>query len=90
MKDLEKAYKNFFVKRADFPRFKRKGGGDSFRYPEPKQIKLDQDNSRILLPKLGWLRYRNSRDVLGEVRNATVSQSGGNGNARRWFVSIQT
>ena len=85
LKDLEKAYKNFFAKRADFPRFKRKGSGDSFRYPEPKQIKLDQDNSRILLPKLGWLRYRNSRDVLGEVRNATVSQSGG-----KWFVSIQT
>ena len=85
LKDLEKAYKNFFAKRAGFPRFKRKGSGDSFRYPEPKQIKLDQHNNRILLPKLGWLRYRNSRDVLGEVRNATVSQSGG-----KWFVSIQT
>ena len=85
LKDLEKAYKNFFAKHADFPRFKRKGSGDSFRYPEPKQIKLDQGNSRILLPKLGWLRYRNSQDVLGDVRNATVSQSGG-----KWFVSIQT
>ncbi len=85
LKDLERAYKNFFAKRAGFPRFKRKGSGDSFRYPEPKQIKLDQDNCRILLPKLGWLRYRNSRDVLGVVRNATVSQSGG-----KWFVSIQT
>jgi len=85
LKDLEKAYKNFFAKRADFPRFKRKGGGDSFRYPDPKQIKLDQANSRLFLPKLGWLRYRNSRDVLGELRNVTVSQSGG-----KWFVSIQT
>ena len=85
LKDLEKAYKNSFAKRANFPRFKRKGSGDRFRYPEPKQINLDQDNSRILLPKLGWLRYRNSRKVLGEVRNATVSQSGG-----KWFVSIQT
>jgi putative transposase len=85
LKDLAKAYKNFFAKRADFPRFKRKGSGDSFRYPEPKQIKLDQANSRIFLPKLGWLRYRNSRDVLGELRNVTVSQSGG-----KWFVSIQT
>jgi putative transposase len=41
LKDLEKAYKNFFAKRADFPRFKRKGSGDSFPYPEPKQIKCD-------------------------------------------------
>lgn len=85
LKDMERAYKNFFEKRADFPRFKKKGMGDRFRYPDPKQIKLDQANGRIFLPKLGWLRYRNSRDVLGELRNVTVSQSSG-----KWFVSIQT
>ncbi|MBY4867806.1 transposase [Burkholderia sp. Bp9017] len=85
LKDLERAYKNFFAKRAAFPRFKKKGHGDSFRYPDSKQIKLDQVGNRIFLPKLGWLRYRNSRDVLGEVRNATVSRHAG-----KWFVSIQT
>lgn len=85
LKDLERAYANFFAKRAEFPRFKKKGQSDSFRYPDPKQIKLDQPNNRLFLPKLGWLRYRNSRDVLGTVRNITVSQSCG-----KWFVSIQT
>jgi len=85
LKDLERAYANFFAKRADFPRFKKKGQSDSFRYPDPKQIKLDQGNSRIFLPKLGWVRYRNSREVLGTVKNVTVSQSCG-----KWFVSIQT
>lgn len=85
LKDLERAYANFFAGRAGFPRFKKKGQGDSFRYPDPKQIKVDQANSRIFLPKLGWLRYRNSRAVEGTVRNATVSWSDG-----RWFVSIQT
>ena len=68
LKDLERAYKNFFEKRAGFPKFKRKGCADAFRYPDAKQIKLDQGNNRICLPKLGWLRYRNSREVLGEVR----------------------
>ncbi|BAX58769.1 RNA-guided endonuclease InsQ/TnpB family protein [Burkholderia stabilis] len=85
LKDLERAYRNFFEKRAGFPRFKRKGHSDSFNYPDPKQIKLDQGNGRIFLPKLGWLRYRNSREVLGELRNVTVSVSGG-----KWFVSIRT
>ncbi|WP_175691803.1 RNA-guided endonuclease InsQ/TnpB family protein, partial [Burkholderia anthina] len=85
LKDLERAYTNFFAKRSDFPRFKKKGQRDSFRYPDPKQIKLDQANSRLFLPKLGWLRYRNSRDVPGMVKNVTVSQSCG-----KWFVSIQT
>ena len=85
LKDLERAYTNFFARRADFPRFKKKGQGDSFRYPDPKQIKLDQANGRLFLPKLGWLRYRNSRDVPGVLKNVTVSQSCG-----KWFVSIQT
>lgn len=85
LRNLDNAYKIFFEKRADFPKFKRKGSSDSFRYPDPKQIKLDQANCRIFLPKLGWLRYRNSRVVLGDVRNVTVSQSGG-----KWFASIQT
>lgn len=83
LKDLERAYVNFFEKRADFPRFKKKGMGDSFRFPQG--CKLEQTNSRIFLPKLGWLRYRNSRPVLGDVCTVTVSQSGG-----KWFVSIQT
>lgn len=85
LKDLERAYTNFFAKRADFPRFKKKGQHDSFRYPDAKQFKIDQANSRIFLPKLGWLRYRNSRDILGVAKNITVSASGG-----KWFVSIQT
>ncbi len=85
LKDLERAYGNFFAKRADFPRFKKKGRHDSFRYPDPKQIQLDQANSRIFLPKLGWLRYRNSREALGTGRNVTVSRSGD-----KWYFSIQT
>lgn len=48
-------------------------------------MKLDQANGRIFLPKLGWIRYRNSWDVLGTVKNVTVNQSCG-----KWFVSIQT
>ena len=85
LKDLERAYTNFFAKRADFPRFKKKGCSDSFRYPDAKQFKIDAANSRLFLPKLGWMRYRNSRDMLGTVKNITVSASGG-----KWFASIQT
>lgn len=85
LKDLERAYKNFFAKRAMFPRFKRKAQGESFRYPDAKQFEIDQVNGRIKLPKLGWIRYRNSRDILGAAKNITVSQSGG-----KWYASIQT
>ncbi|WP_025121641.1 MULTISPECIES: RNA-guided endonuclease TnpB family protein [unclassified Serratia (in: enterobacteria)] len=83
LKDLERGYKNFFQKRAAFPRFKKRGQNDAFRYPQG--VKFDQVNNRISLPKLGWVRYRNSREVIGEVKNVTVSQSCG-----KWYVSIQT
>ncbi|VWC47058.1 RNA-guided endonuclease InsQ/TnpB family protein [Burkholderia lata] len=85
LKDMERAYKNFFAKRAAFPKFKKRGQRDSFRYPDPKQFKLDQPNGRIFLPKLGWMRLRLSRPVPGELRNATVCF-----NAGKWWVSIQT
>ncbi|STT57322.1 Gifsy-1 prophage GlpA [Klebsiella pneumoniae] len=83
LKDLERGYKNFFQKRATFPRFKKRGQNDAFRYPQG--VKLDQANNRISLPKLGWVRYRNSREVIGEVKNVTVSLS-----CDKWYVSIQT
>ena len=81
----DRAFQNFFAKRAEFPRFKRKGIGDGFTYPDKKQIKLDRENARVFLPKLGYIRLRKSRDVLGEVRSASVSLRCG-----KWHVSILT
>ena len=83
LKDLESGFKNFFAERANFPRFKKKGEKESFRFPQG--CKLEQHNNRIWLPKIGWVRYRNSRNVIGEIKNVTVSQKCG-----KWYVSIQT
>ena len=83
LKNLDRAFTNFFEKRAEYPCFKKRGYGDSFRFPQG--FKLDQANSRIFLPKLGWVRYRNSREILGTVSNVTVSSRNG-----KWFISIQT
>lgn len=83
LKDLESAFKNFFQQRADFPKFKRKGVKERFRFPQG--CKLEPQNNRLYLPKIGWVRYRNSRDVQGELKNVTVSQKCG-----KFFVSIQT
>ena len=83
LKDLERSFQNFFAKRAAFPRFKKRGQSDSFRYPQG--VKLDQPNARVFLPKLGWIRYRASRAVPGAIKNVTVSRTND-----KWFVSIQT
>ena len=83
LKDLERSFKNFFAKRADFPKFKRKGSKESFRFPQG--CKLEQHNNRIWLPKIGWVRYRNSCNVSGSLKNVTVGRKCG-----KWYVSIQT
>ena len=83
LKDLDSAYKNFFAKRADLPRFKKKGIHDAFRYPQG--FKLDEGNSRIFLPKIGWVHYRKSLKTEGTPKQVTGSLS-----AVKWFVSIQT
>lgn len=83
LKNLERAYTNFFQKRADFPKFKKKSQRNGFRIPQGFQV--DSKNGRVKLPKLGWMRYRRSQDVLGEAKNISVSDSCG-----KWFVSIQT
>jgi putative transposase len=74
LKDLERAYTNFFEKRAEFPDFHKKGRKDSFRIPQGFEV--DNQNGRIKLPKIGWMRYRKSRDIAGEP-NVTVSMAAG-------------
>jgi len=85
LKDLDRAYRNFFEGQADLPRFKKRGRHDAFRYPDPKQFVVDDRHGRVRLPKLGWVRYRKSRSVSGTPKQLTISRQGGH-----WFVSIQT
>ena len=83
MKNLSQGLMNFSAGRANFPRFKAKGRKDSCRFPQG--FKLDGGNDRIYLPKIGWLRYRNSRTIIGTIKNVTITAKCG-----KWYVSIQT
>ena len=52
LRDLSRAFSDFFDKKQSnkrFPRFKKKGMSDSFRYPQGFRI----DGNRIFLPKVG-------------------------------------
>ena len=85
LKDLNKAFKDGFDKKQPLkriPRFKRKGAGDSFRFPEPKHIQVK--HKKIKLPKLGWIKFYQSRAIDGNIKNTTITQSAGH-----WYVSIQ-
>ena len=84
LKNLSQALSEAFDKTnpKQFPKFKKKGQRDSFRYPQG--FKIDNNNGRVFLPKIGWVRYNKSQEVIGEAKNVTVSKKG-----QHWFVSIQ-
>lgn len=89
LRDLDRAFVNFFEGRASYPTPRVKGIHDSFRVPQNggdlRIRKLNAKWSSVKLPKLGWVKYRSHRLVDGEICNATVSLKGGH-----WWVSIQT
>jgi putative transposase len=80
LKDLESAYKDFFRKKASFPKFKKKNVHDSFRFPQGVKV----EGSTVSLPKIGKLKFFKSREIEGKIKNTTVSRNVGN-----WFVSFQ-
>ena len=85
MMDLDRAFKNFFSGLMRFPTPRKKGVNDSFRVMgrEVQIRKLNGKWSEVKLPKIGWVRFRDTRPRVGMVRNVTVSVS-----PLGWEVSI--
>jgi putative transposase len=81
VKRLDIAYKNFFEGRG-FPKFKNRSNFTSFTY----QMGVKVQGSKIYLPKLGWMRFYNSRPIPNgfTIKAATIRkrQDG-------WYVSIR-
>jgi putative transposase len=61
---LAKAFKNFFLGRAGFPRFHRKGIKDSFSLSND-QLKIQANSAKI--PNLGWVNTAEELRYNGKV-----------------------
>jgi putative transposase len=77
---LGMAFRNFFTGRARYPQTRKKGLHDRFSLTNDQ---FSIDGSRIRIPKLGWVRMRETLRFTGKIMSATVSCVAG-----RWFVSI--
>jgi putative transposase len=53
--NLEKAYKNFFKKRAKYPKYKKRGINDSFVAAE-NDLSFQQENCKLWVPRLGYVK----------------------------------
>jgi putative transposase len=93
LKDLTRAFDNFFAKRSDYPSFKRKRDGhQSYRSQCSKgSVSVSYPVSAhmpgyIKLPKAGLVKAKLSRKVEGRILHATISRNP----SGRYFVSIYT
>jgi putative transposase len=80
LKDLDRAYTNCFAGRTNPPTFRKKFLNDSFRYPQRFKVV----NSRVFLPKIGWVSFIKHRPIEGIIKNVTISRRG-----NHWYVSFQ-
>jgi putative transposase len=57
---------------------------DQSHLPQAQRLPIWCANGRIKLPKLGWVRLRQSRLIKGEIKNVSIRKEGA-----RWLCSIQ-
>lgn len=83
LRDLDRAFEAFFAGRARYPRFRSKKR-DAATFRVPQRVKVE--NGRVYVPKVGWVRVRQSRQVEGTIKGATFRQTA----TDKWFVTLTT
>jgi putative transposase len=89
LKDLDDAFRRFFRKQNDHPRFRsKKNPVQSYtsqcNYPKKGKPSIEVMGNRIKLPKLGWVKFAKSREVQGKILSATIRRNP----SGKYFVSI--
>jgi putative transposase len=79
--DLRRAFVNFFERRARYPQFKSKKR-DQARFRIPQRVGVA--DGKVYVPKVGWVRIRQSRDVDGTTKSATFRREADG----HWYVSL--
>ena len=81
IRNLDSAYKNFFNKQNQFPRFKSKYDRQSFKIPQNVLI----NNERLIIPKFKeGIKIKLHRELEGEILFATITKS----TTGKYYVSI--
>ena len=74
LRDLDRAYKNFFAKRAAAPTFKSKHNHNKSYRTQCINNNICVAGKYIKLPKLGYVKSKISMPVTGKINNATIEQ----------------
>lgn len=81
LRDVDRAFTNFFEKRARYPKRKsRKWTVHAFRISQQVRV----EGSAVRIPKIGLVKARLHRDMLGTIKSATVKQAA----TGHWFITF--
>ncbi len=81
LKDVDRAFQNFFDKRSRFPCFKSKRRETpSFRIPQRVKV----ESGKVYVPKVGWVKVRQSQLVDCPTKSATFKRDA----TGRWYVTL--
>lgn len=87
LRDLDQAHRNWWRGTHGPPQFRSRRTAGSIRFPVQacgRAEKLNRRWSEVRLPKLGPVRFRQTRPLGGEVRSITVTRD----SASRWWISF--
>lgn len=84
LKDLDRAYQNFFKLHTGFPKFKSKHNNHKSFRSQNVNNNIAIIGNKLKFPKLGLVKIKYSREINGIIKNASIKQipSG------EYFVSI--
>jgi putative transposase len=78
--NLGSAFKNFFNKSSNYPKFKKRGNNDSFYISNDK---FTINENHIKLPKIGKVKTTEQLRFTGKIQSCIISKR-----ANKWFASI--
>lgn len=89
LRDLDSAYQNFFrrVKQGQkpgFPKFKKKSNKQSYKTTNPNKFPIPVKDNKVRLPKIGWVRFKQDREIFGRWLSMTISKNP----SGKYFISI--
>ena len=87
LRDLDRAFGNFFAGQNKYPIFKKRNGKQSFCIKKVSIRRYNKRNAGVHIPKVGWVKFRISMKwrQLEQATSARISHVNG-----KWFVSFTT
>lgn len=81
--NMEKSFTRFFREKKGFPRFKTKHRSKQV-VGFPQNTKVDFENGKVSVNKIGWLRARISRTFEGKIKTSTIEKTA----TGKYYISI--